>query len=409
MAIKISRIEKEFIFKSLLDQKSFVELQLAEQRIRSFLIKVDEKKVYFRFDSEKPKKKDLASADLYIPFKGTRITCRLIGVSYDEEQLTATLPEVLYRDLSRGFERIRPSIHISLALLLEGVEYKMDLDDSEEYYEPEPPSVNIKFDAQKITNLLKTFREKAQSFSSENKIIMFRERKPNLIPEELLAWSGRTLLLPLSDGAAISSQREGPLYKILDQDDLSRIFKASGRDSLLLSQSLSQYVESMFHKKIWHELYCPLLFKQYVVGYIYLMRSELQTTPFSLNTLEFVNQFSRLLSYSLHQNGYFQLSPVREQFEKSELVDVSGSGLLFCMPVNGPALDLFTDVDLKLGLDKKTINIKGRVMRRFQDSGRIYVGIKFIDIDPSDYDFIISALYGSKQLDPFSDDPIVEL
>ena len=33
-------------------------------------------------------------------------------------------------------------------------------------------------------------------------------------------------------------------------------------------------------------------------------------------------------------------------------------------------------------------------MRRYQDSGRIYIGIKFLDLSYDDRDFLLAALYG---------------
>lgn len=406
MAIKVSRIEKEFILKSMVDSKMEAELQIAGKRVPALLSAVGPNEVHFTLQSPIGATNQ-KRADLYVMFKGTRVTCALNIRAIKNETLIGDLPENMYRDLSRGLERILPEATVNVSLLLDGNQVRLNFPSSEEYYDPEPPSVNIRFDAERITNLLKAFREKALSFSTENKIVMFRDRKPAAIAEELMSWAGKTLLLPVEDSVDLLRPKDGKALKILSQDDITRIMRSSGRDPLQLSQSLSRHVDELFQRKIWHELYTPVLYREYVVGYIYLVRADMQTSPFTLNTLEFVQQFSRLLSYSLMQNGYFQALPVREAFDKSELVDISGSGLLFSMPFTGPSLSIYTDVDLQIHLEQRTIPVHGRVMRRYQDSGRIYIGIKFLEMADADQEFLMKFLYGENPEAEYAEDPII--
>lgn len=407
MAIKVSRIEKEFILKTLRDQKMPLELVVSGARYQGTLMSVIPEELVFLIEGDAiPQEGGQRMADLYIMFKGTRVTCRLRVQAVRDDRLHTEMPENLYRDLSRGYERIRPEDQVGVSIFLEGSQFKLNFPASEEYYEPEPPSVNIKFDAAKITNLLKGFREKSLSFATENKIVMFRDRKPASLPEDLLAWSGKIILFPLND-ATFLRQKDPKGPKILTQEDITRIFRGSGRDPLQLSHDLNQYIDSLTQKKIWHELYCPVLYREYVVGYIYLIRSDMQTTAFSQSTIEFVMQFARLLAYSLSQNGYFQTVTIRESFDKAELVDMSGSGLLFSFPLNGPQISIYQDLDMEIMLKKRKIPLKGRVMRRFQDSGRIYIGIKYVELDDKDLDFLLSFLYGADQNIGFADDPIL--
>lgn len=406
MAIKVSRIEKEFILKTLMDGKMPVEVVVAGTKISAILSTIHPEELTFSLVAEAPSSSQ-KRADLFIMFKGTRVTCTLAIKSLKKDRLVSEMPEGLYRDLSRGLERIQPEAAINVSIFTEGSQFKLNFPASEEFYDPEPPSLNIKFDAERITNLLKAFREKALSFSSENKIVMFRDRRPTSVAEELMAWSGKTLLLPMSDAVELLRPKDGKVQKVLSQEDITRVMRSSGRDPLQLSHDLNHHVEGFVQKKIWHELYSPVLYREYVVGYIYLLRSDMQTNPFSAHTLEFVQQFSRLLSYSLMQNGYFQSIPVRESFNKSELVDISGSGLLFSMPFNGPALSIYTDVDLQIQLAKRSLMVRGRIMRRFQDSGRIYIGIKFLELSMEDMDFLMTYLYGENPEGEFADDPII--
>jgi hypothetical protein len=168
-----------------------------------------------------------------------------------------------------------------------------------------------------------------------------------------------------------------------------------GDDPMTGVKQLQDHVQQRKSQRVWHELYCPVLYHEYVVGYILLIRTDVQTSSFSKNVIDFVVQFSRLLSYSLQKNGYFKALAVRSEFNKSELVDISGSGMLFSFPLDGPSLRLFMDIDLAISAGKKKIPVTGRIMRLYRDTGRVYIGVQFMNMKPEDHSFLLSFIYGS--------------
>lgn len=407
MAIEISRIEREFIIKFMKDSSGHVELVRGGRKASAVLESVT-KAWTFKILEGSISGKDLEQwVDVFFFFKGTRVTCRSKVAEDRGAIFVLEDTQRLYRDLTRSYERIRPEEEIKVSILLGTTTLKLDFPQYAGINETEPPEVNIKFDAAKISDLLRGFRDKAKAFANEHKIIMFRERIPELIVEHLVAWSGKILMLPISDSASPFKRREEDRKDILTETDIQAIIKSSGKDPLTLNHELSQHIDGMFQKKIWHELYVPILYRQYVIGYIYLLRSEGQTGQFSLSVIDFVRQFSRILAYSLAANNYFQAISSEDSFEKSELVDISGSGLLFSMPLTGPSIDLLSDIDLKLHIKQRSISLQGRVMRRFQETGRIFIGIKFLEIKDEDLDFLFHALYGSADGFNFSDEPII--
>lgn len=395
MAQQIHRIEKEFIFKTLIDNQSPVAAHRGQSRFRGVLTKADKQVINLKLEHSDPDilKKNV-ELRLFFRFRGTPITCRSKILSIDEETLILQAPEEVYRDLSRNFERVEAGSNMSLIMLINGERLKIDFPASESYYEPEAPDLDFNFDATRISELLKTFRERSAAFASENKITMFRERRPTDVVERLVALSGKIVILPFEDLDNFTLVRSKLATKILKEDDLQRIFREAGEDPMLAASQLTDHVNKNHSQRLWHELYCPVLFREYVVGYIYLMRADIQTTPFTQDHLEMVHQFSRLLTYSLKLNGYFKSEPVKEQFTKSELVDISGSGLLFSYPLDGPSIQLYTDVELTVKIDELSIPILGRVVRKFRDAGRIYLGVQFIDLSDNDQHTLLKELYG---------------
>lgn len=394
MAVKVSRIEKEYILRQMLDGGLQVEIRCGETLAKARLEKMLPDSLGFAFLEAMPGFQAPPHVDLFIPFRGTRVTCRLKVKVSGSEGLATTVPDALYRDLDRGFERVEPDEEVKVSILLDGVEYILDFPSSQGFYEPEPPAVNIRFDAGKIVNLLKAFREKALSMASENRIVMFRERKPAGLPEEIMAISGLPLLLPMHERGEMYGEMQ-----LMDSDSMGDLCRSIGKDPLTASNELAQHVERMRKRNVRQEFYCPVLFRQYVVGYIYLMKTDVRSPPFPRATLEFVTQFSRILAYSLQQNEYFQAMKTRKSFDRASLVDISGSGLLFSMPLNGPSLDILDDVDLQIAFTGRVLPAKGRVMRHFQDQERVYLGIKFTEMPDDGQEYLMEKLYGHRYPD----------
>ncbi|MFW5728540.1 MAG: PilZ domain-containing protein, partial [Spirochaetota bacterium] len=131
-----------------------------------------------------------------------------------------------------------------------------------------------------------------------------------------------------------------------------------------------------------------------VVGYLYLIRDDTGAPTFSEDAVNFVINFSRVLVYSLKVNGYFKKDERESEYSDSELINISGSGVLFSYPTDGPELRLYAPVDLRIKLDDRVIPAKGRVMRKYKDAGHLYLGVQFLDIETSDMELLFDRIYG---------------
>ena len=370
VANEIKRIEKEFILKNLCEQRTPLEIHLGAERLQAFIERFDEERVWIRL------------ADDVFPDDLAEVT------------VEALQPPELFRDLSRAFERIKAPKDVSVSFLFKGQQVKLDYPDSDQYEPAEDPGHAPGFDAAKISELLKAFRERAARFATENKIIMFRERKPTTFQERLIARSGKILVLPFY--AAESQIRSSEIReRLLSQDEIIALKADEGEDMFSVLEQIGKIVEANRQKRIWHELYCPVLYRQYVVGYMYLIRAEADQERFEPAVFDFVVQFGRILAYSLKINGYFTAEPQIDEFGAAQLIDISGSGLLFSYPPDGPDILLYTDLDLKIRLGAESISARGRVMRKYNDSGQLYIAIQFIELDPDDMETLFQHIYGT--------------
>jgi hypothetical protein len=112
--------------------------------------------------------------------------------------------------------------------------------------------------------------------------------------------------------------------------------------------------------------------------------------------LEYVQQFSMILAWSLVHNGYFKSEAVGERRYEAPIIDMSASGLLFAHTNAdlGRELLIHTDLDLAVRIDGRAIPIGARIMRKFKDAESVYFGALFLRITPGDFTALFEFLYG---------------
>ncbi|MBU8913122.1 MAG: PilZ domain-containing protein [Spirochaetales bacterium] len=392
MGSEIKRIEKEFILKNLHEKRAPLEIHLSEERLQAFIDRFDEERLVLVLpDDILPA--GLTELTVFFRFRNNPMTFTSKVLEAQEGRIEVALPEELFRDLSRSFERISSPKGVSVAFLFKGKQVRLDYPDSDQYDPVEEPELEAGFDATRIADLLKAFRERAGRFASENKIVMLRERTPTSFQEKLVAKTGKIVALPFY--AAEAQIRSAEVReRILSQDEIIAHEAEEGEDMFMVLERIGKIIDANREKRIWHELYCPILYHQYVVGYLYLMRANSEQEKFEPATFDFVLQYSRILAYSLKANGYFRAAPVIDEFGAAELIDISGSGLLFSYPPDGPEILLYTDLDLRISVGGQTIPVRGRVMRSYNDADRVYIAIQFIELDPDDMEILFEHIYG---------------
>ncbi len=395
MSVEINRIEKEFVFKNLFESRARIEIHEKGNTIGAFIKMVQKDRLLLELednsDTAKPEPDSVVS--FFFRFRGKPMTFKAKVISAGDDGLTVKQPAELFRDLSRGFERINNPENVEVSFFVKGQKIKLNYPSSDLYDPVEEPAIANGFDPSRITDLMSSFREKAKAFAAENKIIMFRERKPQSFQEKVISRSGKILLTPFAPDEL--NQREQFIReRVLTREEVIRIETESGEDLFGVLEKITEMEDEIKKKGLRQELYCPILYHQYVVGYIYLVKSGANPEPFKRKALDFVFQFSRILSYSLKVNGYFKAEPIVEEFNKAELIDISGSGLLFSHLSEELDLMLYSDMDLTVSVVDREIPAKGRVMRKYQDSGRTYIGVRFTQMDIKDMEYLFDHLYG---------------
>jgi hypothetical protein len=394
MASGIQRIEKEFVLKEMIEKKTPVELHIREERLTGVITAMENETLVVALP-EDLFPSDAQEISFFFRFRNNPMTFTSPTVDLADEKAEVKMPAQILRDLTRSFERIKNPRGISVSFLHKGQTVQLDYPDSDQYEAVEEAGIEPGFDPSQIADLLKSFRERAAHYASDNRIVMFRERKPKTFQERLIANTGRILVLPFYGSEAQVRPIE-VRERILDQDDIIAAEQEAGRDMFEVLEEIGSIVNRNLEHHIHHELYCPILYHQYVVGYMQLVKGGTDQTKFSPDVFEFIVEQARVLSYSLKMNGYFKADPQQSEYGASEIVDISGSGALFSIPTSVPDILLFTDLEMQISFGDVTIPVAGRVMRKSQDNDRVYLAIQFIELDPDDHEKLLERIYGAE-------------
>lgn len=408
MGTEVGRIEKEFVFKTLADGQVPCDVHGSQKEFAC------------RFSGINEDRLELA------PVSGT-----LEGISAGEEvrvffylknnyhtfasRVTEVRPDLLvvqqppgvYKNLQRKFERVKLAGSIDVSFSLKGTKVELNFPKSDRYNPVEPPEENEGFDQRRIHDVVQAFRIKMQTITTDNKIIMLRDRLPRQWEEKTIVRTGKSLWIP-STAEDFPSRDPFPDERVITKAELIALEEEAGSAPYVITSKLGNILYEKTKKDIVSELWCPVVYNEYVVGYVHTWNTGAKRERISRDTIEYVQQFAKVLCYALVTNGYFKVENSTERRYEAPIIDLSASGLLFAHTSADLVKELLvhTDLDLTIQMDSRapgtpsrTIKVGGRIMRKFRDAENAYFGVLFMRIEQEDFEYLFRYLYG-KDFDP---------
>lgn len=312
-----------------------------------------------------------------------------------ESSLRIEMPETVYKNLGRRYSRRSPPVEMSVSFSFRGDRYELSFPKSREYdpvSEPEPDST---FDPSDIRALIHDFNERASEFANEKAIRMFKDRKPVTLEEKIIVRTGKIYYLPTAiGGLPLTDPYVQP--RIITRDIFEDFLREQGTREDLIEDELVRFERDKKNSGILSELMIPLLFQEYVIGYVWLANSEAGRAPFDLSVLETFQQFAKVLAYSLKMNGYFRNAPKRSDDYSAELIDISAGGLLFSNAGRELTTSLLPGSNISLSITSKgrVVKTSGLVRRVYRDASRGYYAVEYVQMAPEDFRFLFETLYG---------------
>ncbi|MDR2483663.1 MAG: PilZ domain-containing protein [Treponema sp.] len=403
MAKTIKRIEKDFFLKALYDEQ----LPLIYLRNRTMYTLTLEKpikgEVHLNAQEQIAGLYPRRKLELSFDIRGMMLKFSVEIISVKDTHIVTEEPEFLYKDLERSYSRVPATADLRARFEVSGGGYILSYPKISEFEDIDMENLDElikRVDIKNLSGLLAQIAAWLKGFTDGYKMVLFQKVQPSTTEERLLAETGRILLLP-SVLEAIPEGDPFPKKRLITAETFRRFMESTGIEPEQLDEAISTYLDAKKAAHICSEVYIPILFQGYVIGYLYAWSSQEGKKPFTYDVLETFYQFASVLAFSFKENGYFESGHIGNKPFEGKIIDISVSGILFAYPLGPLAEALGTDKELTVTLTvpDRTVSCSARIVRQYKDSIMTYCGCRFLDVQPEDLRFLFEYLYGR----PFSE------
>jgi hypothetical protein len=400
MATPIGHIEKEVIFNAVHEEK--IPVLFLKDRVEYTLILESPagEELTFRPDKSVGKLKLHSKLSMLVNYHGQVVDFAVELMAQNNDTLVCRSPSVLHKNLDRNYIRVDAPADLKIVFTFQGDRYDLSLPKINEYENVTAEDMIRGMDPKNLSGLVKQITNSMKAFSDGYKIVNFKDKQPETIEEKILSETGKALFIPSTTGSFPKTDPY-PKKRLITEEIFKQYLENTGVGKNFLDENVMRFLKKRADKGIYSDAWVPILFQEYVVGYIRVWIENKDKPIFNLNVLDSVFQYSKVLAFSLKENGYFEHGRVKGETIQSKVLDISVSGLLFAYPLGSTQLDaLSIGTDLKVGIEapNRTINVVAKIARRFKDRSAGYLGCRFINMVPEDTRFLFEYLYG-KQMD----------
>jgi hypothetical protein len=400
MATPIKRIEKDFFLKILYDAQ--IPVMYYHDRNEYALVLENPVKDAMVFRPDRPIEMLKPGSKLELMFNYKRQILMFVAEvqTVKNECIFCDIPEFLYKNLDRSFSRIRKPGELEVRFSFRGDRYNLSYPTITEF-EPETiTEIYNNIDPRNLSGLISGMDEWLNGCASGHKLVMFKNSKPETVEERVIAETGKILYLPaMTETLPLADPHPG--MRLVTEALFKSYLESTGVDEADVDAACSRFIHAKQNNGILSEAWVPVLFQEYVIGYIHIWIDTPDKALFTITTIEAVCQFAKVLAHSLKVNGYFEYGKLKNNPFEGDIIDISVSGLLFTYPRSEFSLSLLPDSDLLVQLvsPRRTVNANAKIVRCYRDSSMGYFGCSFYDMEPEDIRFLFEFLYGK----PFAD------
>ncbi len=400
MATPLKRIEKEFMLGAARDEGTPILLLAGsgEWPVKIRAVESD----FITFSHGMPLK--LIRQGLRYEFRFVEreqaLAFRARTIEIKETTLTVEMPSTVYRNLERRYSRRPPPAELKVVFSFMGERYELSYPVTREYEALAQPAVSKDFDPNDIRGLVRSFNEKTEEKVSDRAIVMFKDRSPETMEERVIARTGRSLFLATTAGG-LPDIDPLPKPRIVTRGVFAEWLREEGFPAEQALDELARFERGVREAGILSELLVPILFQEYVIGYVSLVNKTEGREPFDLAMLETFHLFAQILAWSLKINGYFKGAPKKAPGFSARVLDVSAGGLLFANESKDVDSSLRPDarIDILFTIGERRLKASAIVRRTWKEGNQNYYGLEYDQIQPEDFRFLFETLYGR----PFTD------
>ncbi|HTX72691.1 MAG TPA: PilZ domain-containing protein [Rectinemataceae bacterium] len=395
MATSLKRIEKEFILKAVMDEKIRLLLIAGAGEWPVVVTRIDDEEMSLTHTMPLRLLRRSEHYEFRFVYREQPMAFRSRVLDVKETSIVVEMPQVVYKNLGRRYSRRRPPAQMAVSFSFKGDRYDLAFPVTKEFDPVSEPEPSAHFDPNDIRGLVRDFDTRAQEYASERAVRMFKDRLPESIEEKLIVRTGKIYYLPTAiGGLPVVDPYVRP--RIVTKEIFADFLREQGVREDLVDDEIIRFERNKRNSGTLSELMVPLIFQEYVIGYVCLINKQVGKPPFDLALLESFHQFAKVLVYSLKINGYFRNAPKKASDFPAEVIDISAGGLLFTNASKELAASLLpgSSIEINIRASGRNVRAGGSVKRAYRDAALVYYGIEYEEIAPEDFRFLFEALYG---------------
>jgi len=400
MATPVKNIEKDFLLKVLYDEKLPVIYLYDRIEYTLYLERPAMEEMIFKPDQPIGRLKVKDHIELIFDYRSKAIVFNVEIKHVSSDEIVCTIPDFLYKNLDRTFSRVSAPAEMQIQFTFQEDRYNLSFPRISEYDIGEIGDLMKNIDPKNLTGLIDQMASWIKTCASSYRLVIFKDLKPTTVEERVIAETGKALFLPSTQGNFPPCDPY-PRKRIITEDMFKRYLESTGVGTAYIDNACARFVNAKADNGIYSDAWIPILFQEYVIGYIHIWNSEEEKDLFDYPVIDTLFQFAKVLAYSLKVNGYFEKGKIKKDSIDGKVIDISASGLLFAYPQSDLSSALLPESNLsvKITTEGRSVTIKSIIVRRFKDNAVGYFGCRFMDLSRDDFSFLFEFIYGK----PFTD------
>jgi hypothetical protein len=300
-------------------------------------------------------------------------------------------PDFLRKDLERSFVRVAPPEGLRVEFVFQEERYALDFPRIDSYEPVRLPPGMADRGSGDLKAVIQDLKSWAGGTTDGCKAVIFSTAKPRRLEELLVAKTGLTLYIPSLEEGLVNKEA-GPEGRILTRERFLREFERLGYEPAV--ELLHRIIKEKADRGVYSEVWSPVRFQEYVLGYVYLWTMRRGKSPLDYQAVERTAEFTKAIAYAFKEGGRLETRRVRDETFEMRVLDISTSGLRFSYSPSKPGLILPPGVELGVTLETPgwRVRTQMRIVRRVP--GRMEMGGVFLSPATGDRRVLFEYLYG---------------
>ena len=395
MATSVRKIEKEFLLKVLYDEQLPAIYHKDRTEYFFYLEKPVKNEMHFSSDCPLDKLRPRHSIELKFDYMGKVITFSVEVMQIKNRNIVCTVPDYLYKDLGRAYSRVNIPPEMKVQFTFQGDRYNLSFPKVQQFNSTDLSLFFDNTDTRNLAGLIDQMASWIKTIATSYQLVIFRDTRPSATEERIVAETGKALYLPtIREG--FPQEDPFPRPRLITEQIFHRYLESIGVGQTFLASTTARFIKAKADEGYYSDAWVPILFHEYVVGYIHIWIDAGGYDPFDYAVIDTMYQFAKVLAHSLETNGYFEDGKIRNSTFMGNIIDISVSGLLFSYPQSGFFAFLLPDSKLTVGITTpdRSITTNAAIVRRFKDDAYGYFGCQFEDISDDDLGYLFEYIYG---------------